>query len=140
MSSFCKPPSPHGGDVICGWPLVNGYSIKMKKIYRISNPAMFGIELKFERNIKGFIIKYHLMCGTLASIASISFLIEPKVVPGRAGLLVTLFLVLSNFFTNALVSKYSGAQYILLIEGRSLSRHKFRFCIQLGTFMEHFFQ
>ena len=76
----------------------------MKKIFRISNPAMFGIELKFERNIKGFIIKYHLMCGTLASIASISFLIEPKVVPGRAGLLVTLFLVLSNFFTNALVS------------------------------------
>ena len=82
----------------------------MKKIYQITNPAMFGIELKFERNIKGFIIKYHLMCGTLASIASISFLIEPKVVPGRAGLLVTLFLVLSNFFTNALVSKYSGAQ------------------------------
>ena len=76
----------------------------MKKIYQITNPAMFGIELKFERNIKGFIIKYHLMCGTLASIASISFLIEPKVVPGRAGLLVTLFLVLSNFFTNALVN------------------------------------
>ena len=27
MSSFCKPPSPHGGDVICGCPLTRNFKI-----------------------------------------------------------------------------------------------------------------
>ena len=54
---------------------VNGYTIKMNKIFRKSNPTMFGINLSFERKIARYIIKYHLMCGTLASMASISFLI-----------------------------------------------------------------
>ena len=37
----------------------------------------------------------------LAMAASINFLIDPKVVPGRAGLLVTLFLVMTGFFSDA---------------------------------------
>ena len=31
-------------------------------------------------------------------------------------------------------------QIIYFIEGRSLSRHKLRFCTQQGAFMEHFLQ
>ena len=45
------------------------------------------------------------MCGMLILVASINFLIDPKVVPGRAGLLVTMFLVLTTFFSDAQVKK-----------------------------------
>ena len=45
------------------------------------------------------------MCATLVLVAAVNFLIDPKVVPGRAGLLVTLFLVLANFFSDAQVIK-----------------------------------
>ena len=49
-------------------------------------------------------VRYYLICGILVSlISSISFLIRPSIVPGRAGLLVTLFLVLANFFSLAQV-------------------------------------
>ena len=68
----------------------------------------FGIQISFERNwkgIRGILINYHMMCVMLVLVGSINFLIEPNVVPGRAGLLVTLFLVLTNFFSNAQVNK-----------------------------------
>merc|ERR1712223_1736708 len=64
----------------------------------------FGVKIIFERNSDGkhgILISYHLMCGMLVLVASINFLIDPKVVPGRAGLLVTIFLVLANFFSDA---------------------------------------
>ena len=68
-------------------------------------PATFGIQFKFKRKSNGFIIKYYLLCALLVAIGSISFLIDPEIVPGRIGLLVTLFLVISNFLTNAQVIK-----------------------------------
>ena len=82
----------------------NNYIVKSFEKYM--NGSSFGIHISFERNTKGTIgilINYHFMCATLVLIASINFLIDPKVVPGRAGLLVTLFLVLTNFFSAAQV-------------------------------------
>ena len=49
--------------------------------------------------------------GALVIIGGISFLIDPKIVPGRMGLLVTLFLVLANFFTNAKVCMFLANTY-----------------------------
>ena len=69
-----------------------------------TNSTRFGIKISFERNSKGIVrilANYHLMCAILVLVASINFLIDPNVVPGRAGLLVTLFLVLTNFFSDA---------------------------------------
>ena len=69
----------------------------------------FGTETKLvvtfflERKPNGYLIRYHLVCAALVFIGSISFFIEPKIVPGRSGLLVTLFLVLAAFFSNAQV-------------------------------------
>ena len=66
----------------------------------------FVICIIFERNvdaINGILINYHLMCATLVIVASINFVIDPIVVPGRAGLLVTVYLVLSTFFSDAQV-------------------------------------
>ena len=66
-------------------------------------PTSFGIRFLFTRDPIGFIVKYHVTCAVLVFIGGISFLIDPKVVPGRMGMLVTLFLVLANFFSNAQV-------------------------------------
>ena len=74
-----------------------------------TNSTRFGIKISFERNSKGIVrilANYHLMCAILVLVASINFLIDPNVVPGRAGLLVTLFLVLTNFFSDAQVYIY----------------------------------
>ena len=58
------------------------------------NSTVPGIEFQSETNVFGFLIRYHLICAILVSlISSISFMIKPSVVPGRVGLLVTLFLV-----------------------------------------------
>ena len=84
----------------------NSYAIKSFEEYRSNGSAIFGIRIRFERNYKGIngvLINYHLMCAILVLVASINFLVDPKVVPGRAGLLVTLFLVLTNFFSDAQV-------------------------------------
>ena len=65
----------------------------------------FGLRFEFSRDPIGFIVKYHLTCGVLVFLVGISFLIDPKRMDvwGRMGMLVTLFLVLANFFTNAQV-------------------------------------
>ena len=68
--------------------------------------SKFGIQISFERNsqgINGILINYNLVCAILVLVAAINFLIDPKVVPGRAGLMVTIFLVLTNIFTSAQV-------------------------------------
>ena len=74
-----------------------------------TNSTRFGIKISFERNSKGIVrvlVNYHVMCAILVLVASINFLIDPTVVPGRAGLLVTLFLVLTKFFSDAQVVPY----------------------------------
>ena len=87
----------------------NSYVIKAIEEYSLKDPTRFGIKIAFERNIvatNGILINYHLMCAMIVTVSAINFLIDPKVVPGRAGLLVTMFLVLTNFFCKAQVGKY----------------------------------
>ena len=72
-----------------------------------NDPSKFVILISFKRNSKGItgvLISYHMMCALLVITASLNFLIDPKVVAGRAGMLVTLFLVLANFFSDAQVT------------------------------------
>ena len=90
---------------------INGYNITSFEIIHTNGLANFDLEIIFERNsqgIHGILINYHFMCLMLVLVASINFLIDPKVVPGRAGLLVTLFLVLTTFFSDAQVKKTKG--------------------------------
>ena len=70
--------------------------------------SKFGIHISFQRNsdgIHGILIYYHLMCAVLVLVSSINYVIDPKVVPGRAGLLITVYLVLTTFFSDAQVHK-----------------------------------
>ena len=104
----------------------NNYKVGPFKIFQHSKDSnKFGIRIHFKRNRKGIdsiLITYHLMCGTLVIVASINFLVDPKVVPGRAGLLVTLFLVLGNFFSNAQV--LNSTFFILYIKNQNSSPSK----------------
>ena len=84
----------------------NYYTITAIEEFRSKDPASFGINISFERDIDdthGIIINYHLMCAIIVLVSSVNFLVDPKIVPGRAGVLVTLFLVLTNFFCKAQV-------------------------------------
>ena len=83
---------------------VNGYFVNTYETLQ-QKPATFGIQFKLKRNSNGFIIKYYLLCCLLVLIGGISFTIDPEMVAGRIGLLITLFLVISNFLTNAQVIK-----------------------------------
>ena len=92
---------------------IKGYeAFAFPKVEQETISSQFGFETKFvvtfslHREPSGYLIRYHLVCMILVFIGSISFLIEPKIVPGRAGLLVTLFLVLAAFFSNAQVINY----------------------------------
>ena len=92
----------------------NSYKLNSFEIIHQNDAANFGIKIKFERNdrgINGILINYHLMCAMLILVASINFLIDPKVVPGRAGLMVTIFLVLTNIFTSAQVTEIIYLSY-----------------------------
>ena len=85
----------------------NKFIIKPFELYQYPNDSCFDIQIRFERNaegVNGILINYHLMCATLVLVATVNFLIDPKVVPGRAGLLVTLFLVMTGFFSDAQVT------------------------------------
>ena len=114
----------------------DNYNITSIEKFHSKNINTFGIQISFERNwkgIRGILINYHMMCVMLVLVGSINFLIEPNVVPGRAGLLVTLFLVLTNFFSNAQVNKELFSLHMILITeiksfndlGRSCRLHCF---------------
>ena len=73
---------------------IKGYkAFAFPKVEQETISSQFGVETKFvvtfslHREPSGYLIRYHL-------------------VPGRAGLLVTLFLVLAAFFSNAQVINY----------------------------------
>ena len=71
-----------------------------------NHTTKFGICISFQRTsdgIHGILVYYHLMCAVLVLVSSINYVIDPKVVPGRAGLLITVYLVLTTFFSDAQV-------------------------------------
>ena len=73
----------------------NDFNLQSIEEYHSNFTTIFGIKIRFERNnagITGILISYHFMCALLV-----------LVVPGRSGLLVTIFLVLANFFSGAQV-------------------------------------
>ena len=88
--------------------IINGYkpfdSPETTTTTVISNSKVitkFEIHFTLQRDPFGYLIRYYLICGVMVFIGSISFLIEPKIVPGRSGLLVTIFLVLATILSNA---------------------------------------
>ena len=67
--------------------------------------ASAGIIFYLQHYSRPFLEKYYLPCVGLVLLTSVSFFVPPKMVPGRGGMLVTLFLVLNNIFSAFKVCK-----------------------------------
>lgn len=67
-------------------------------VKNVINPfeGTVGMNFLFRRHSFPYIFKYYLPCSGLVALTSLSFFISPKMVPGRGGIMVTLFLVLNN--------------------------------------------
>ena len=57
-----------------------------------------GFQMALQRNSAKYLYIHYLPTGMFVSVSWVSFLIPPDAVPGRIGLLVTLFLVATNIF------------------------------------------
>ena len=57
-----------------------------------------GFKILIRRRSDSYRMQYYIPCGAAVVASWVSFLISPEIVPGRAGLLVTLFLVSMTIF------------------------------------------
>ena len=62
-----------------------------------------GFDLKMERILQHFILEFYLPCWAIVCSSFISFIIPLTAIPGRIGLVVTLFLALINIFIHQMV-------------------------------------
>merc|ERR1712106_873676 len=65
---------------------------------KMGNYSLAGFQFNLKRHMAKYVWNYHFPSGLFVTVSWVSFLIAPSVVPGRIGLLVTLFLVLTNMF------------------------------------------
>ena len=75
------------------------YSIRVVSNNSNGEHANIGLTVYLQRFSWPFLEKYYLPCIGLVILTSVSFFVPPKMVPGRGGMLVTLFLVLNNIFS-----------------------------------------
>ena len=62
-----------------------------------------GFEIKIGRIISPYLLKYYVPCMGIVLLSAMSFAIPVTAIPGRVGLLVTLFLTLTNLFIHHMV-------------------------------------
>merc|ERR1712025_770834 len=62
--------------------------------------AACGFEVLLERKHQPLIYQIYIPCILFVTVSWISFIVDPKVIPGRMSLLVILFLVIINVFNN----------------------------------------
>ena len=67
--------------------------------------SVVGFRLKLERHYAQYLLNYYFPSLIFVVVSWISFTIPPEIVPGRMGLLVTLLLVLVNFFGTVIQTK-----------------------------------
>ena len=63
-----------------------------------------GVKMQMSRRLKPFILTYYVPAMSIVMVSEISFLIPIAAMPGRIGLLVTLFLTLTNVCIHHMVS------------------------------------
>ena len=67
--------------------------------------SVVGFHLELERHYAQYLLSYYFPSLIFVTVSWISFTIPPEIVPGRMGLLVTLLLVLVNFFGTIIQTK-----------------------------------
>jgi len=79
--------------------------------------AACGFEIHLDRKQEPLIWQVYLPCCLFVTVSWISFIIDPKVVPGRMSLLVILLLVIINVFNNVKsTSPSTGSRYLNAVE------------------------
>ena len=63
-----------------------------------------GIEIHMKRFATPYILSFYAPLCAMVFVSWISFIVPPDAIPGRVGILVTVFLVLSTFFGNIQVT------------------------------------
>ena len=66
-----------------------------------------GMKIDIGRILSPFLLKYYVPCIAIVLLSAMSFAIPVTAIPGRVGLLVTLFLTLTNLFIHQMVSEPS---------------------------------
>ena len=88
---------------------VSGFDIKVSFLdgyldkKRNSNRAV-GYDVTMERKLQPYFMMYYLPCMAILLVSVISFAVPLNAIPGRVGLLVTLFLTLTNLFIYEMVN------------------------------------
>ena len=81
-------------------------AINESETTRIVNKEIFsvtGVHIQLNRNYGAFLLRFVLPCCIMVCASFVNFLIPPEAIPGRVGLLATLFLVLTGLFTSVQV-------------------------------------
>lgn len=77
------------------------------------NYSHAGMRVYFERNKLGLLIGgFYGPTAIFAALSLISYCISPEIVPGRLGLLVTLYLIASNVYNSLKVPENRGFSYL----------------------------
>ena len=71
-----------------------------------NNQNNLGFKIKILRKTKSFVLRYYLTSAAIVHASQVSFIIPIDALPGRIGLIVTLFLTLTNIFIHQMVIKY----------------------------------
>jgi len=73
-----------------------------KQVVRLTSGeyAACGFEVLLKRKHEPLVYQVYIPCILFVTVSWISFIIDPKIVPGRMSLLVILFLVIINVFNN----------------------------------------
>lgn len=84
---------------------------KKHRIVRLASGdyAACGFQIYLQRKHQPLIYQIYIPCCLFCTVSWISFIIDPKVVPGRMSLLIILFLVIINVFNNVRSSAPSAA-------------------------------
>ena len=64
-----------------------------------------GMRIEIERTLRPFLLKYYVPSNAMVLLSAMSFAVPVTALPGRVGLLVTLFLTLTNLFIHQMVSQ-----------------------------------
>ena len=87
---------------------VDGFAITITFIgshrSRLTDISSVGFNVQMKRILQPFLLQYYLTCAAIVIATTVSFLIPPSAIPGRIGLLATLFLTLTNIFIQQIVS------------------------------------
>ena len=85
--------------------------------HTILDVSLVSIKINLKRDAREFnklLISYYLPSGSFAILSAFSFFIKPEVVPGRMGMLVTTFLVVTAIYGSVEAPPLRGFTYIEL--------------------------